>query len=206
MSTPEAPQPPNNGLAAYGRRPGAAGPASVEEPLPLDEAPAPLRNRASQSQYTKLGVGLLVVVLAIAVAFLIGHSTGSGPKATLEIKGDGSAVSAAATQSGSSQDESAKSDARNLVTQVELCYTTAGDYSKCKTASELGGSDGLPIVDGPNPGAGKVAVVSATPSTYDVEAVSKSGARYQIAKSGTGFINSCSSSGTSGSACVNGTW
>ena len=42
------------------------------------------------------------------------------------------------------QDASAKSDARNAVTQVESCFTDTQDYGLCKSAAQLG-TTGLDI-------------------------------------------------------------
>ena len=45
------------------------------------------------------------------------------------------------------QDASAKSDARNMVTQVESCFADTQDYTGCDTAAELG-TTGLNIGTG----------------------------------------------------------
>ena len=42
------------------------------------------------------------------------------------------------------QDASAKSDARNAVTQVESCFADTQDYGQCRTAAQLG-TTGLDI-------------------------------------------------------------
>src|SRR3954464_6237473 len=41
-------------------------------------------------------------------------------------------------QRSKGQDSSAKSDARNMVSQVESCYSDAQDYGNCQTAAQLG--------------------------------------------------------------------
>src|SRR6187397_2084932 len=40
-------------------------------------------------------------------------------------------------QRSKGQDSSAKSDARNMVSQVESCYSDAQDYTNCDTSGEL---------------------------------------------------------------------
>ena len=45
-------------------------------------------------------------------------------------------------QRSKGQDSSAKSDARNMVSQVESCYSDAQDYTNCVTTTQLG-STGL---------------------------------------------------------------
>jgi type IV pilus assembly protein PilA len=41
-------------------------------------------------------------------------------------------------QRSKGQDASAKSDARNMVSQVESCYTTSQDYSTCTNPANTG--------------------------------------------------------------------
>src|SRR3954465_10790144 len=41
-------------------------------------------------------------------------------------------------QRSKSQDSSAKSDARNMVSQVESCYTDEQDYTKCTSPANTG--------------------------------------------------------------------
>ena len=68
-------------------------------------------------------------------------------------------------------DADAKSNARNIQTQVEACgVETAGDYSLCDTtaAAELN-DPSLPI----GAGAGKVAITNAGQDTYTITATSK---------------------------------
>ena len=67
------------------------------------------------------------------------------------------------------KDSDAQSNARNLVSRVELCYATEEDYTQCDSDAELGADTNLPYGNA----AGQVSVVSATQSTYKVTAVSK---------------------------------
>ena len=67
------------------------------------------------------------------------------------------------------KDSDAQSNARNLVSRVELCYATEENYTACDTNAELGNDTNLPFGNT----AGHVRVVNATQSTYKVTAVSR---------------------------------
>src|SRR3954467_809627 len=61
-------------------------------------------------------------------------------------------------QRSKSQDADAKSDARNLVSQIESCELQKNSYTLCDTSSEMTGT-GLPLVDGlPGVSSGTVGV------------------------------------------------
>ena len=66
------------------------------------------------------------------------------------------------------EDAQAKSNARNLVTQVEACFAAEANYSRCDTLAELEGAGGIPW--GANPGEASVTVASTM--SYRIEAVS----------------------------------
>jgi type IV pilus assembly protein PilA len=98
------------------------------------------------------------------------------------------------------QDASAKSNARNLVSQVESCYADTTDYTLCKSVAQLTqgntASTGLPLVDG-TPAAGFVAVTASSTTGYTITAVSKSNVTYTIVRDATGNITrSCSPKNT----------
>jgi type IV pilus assembly protein PilA len=77
-------------------------------------------------------------------------------------------------QQKKAQDSSAKSDARNGVTQVESCYADAQDYTQCATTTVLTDA-GLPNL-----------VPSAVTATgYTLTATSKSNNTFSITKNGT---------------------
>ncbi|MEA2250898.1 MAG: type pilus assembly protein PilA [Solirubrobacteraceae bacterium] len=80
------------------------------------------------------------------------------------------------------QDSSAKSDARNIVTQVESCFTSTQDYQQCQTVAQIG-TTGLKLVDSA-PAKGEVDVASTAADGYTVTAVSKSGNSFLITKAG----------------------
>jgi type IV pilus assembly protein PilA len=129
-------------------------------------------------------IELLVVILIIGILAAIALPTFLGQRA----KG---------------QDSSAKSNARNLVSQVESCFATTEDYSQCTpagTALDLGGLS----TTGNEP----VAVTGASGTTgYTVTATSKSGNVFSIVKAASGTTRSCSTgSGTSKGGCTASGW
>jgi type IV pilus assembly protein PilA len=94
------------------------------------------------------------------------------------------------------QDASAKSDARNAVTQVESCFADTQDYGVCRTAAQLG-TTGLDI-------GGAIVITSANATSYVVTATSKSANTFAITKSNGGPpTRSCTGSG---GGCNGGSW
>jgi type IV pilus assembly protein PilA len=101
------------------------------------------------------------------------------------------------------QDASAKSDARNAVSQIESCYATTQDYSAsaCSAANVFSGS-GL----SQGTGQGQVTVTGASSNTYTVVAYSKSGNNFSITKATDGTATrTCSGSVTNG-GCNGTSW
>jgi type IV pilus assembly protein PilA len=88
------------------------------------------------------------------------------------------------------QDSSAKSAARNAVSQVESCFTDAETYAGCSSTVQ-------------NPGGTPATVAVAPDGTngYTVTANSKSGGEFSITKAGNTTTRGCS-----GGSCVGGTW
>jgi type IV pilus assembly protein PilA len=110
------------------------------------------------------------------------------------------------SQRDKSQDANAKSDARNLVSQLESCFTdnetyTGSNASGTSASTCLGTNTGLPV----GPGKGKVDVTSADSAGYVVVATSKTGTTFSITKTTGSGVISLSCSGTGGS-CINGSW
>jgi type IV pilus assembly protein PilA len=100
------------------------------------------------------------------------------------------------------EDADAKSNARNAVSQVESCYANEQDYSKCKTATDLGNT-GLDLGTGPT----QVEISSAagTPSRgYTITAHAKSGTDFLIKKDETTGKISRSCSAPSKGGCPSG--
>ncbi len=107
------------------------------------------------------------------------------------------------------KDSEAQSNARNLVSRVELCFATQENYSQCDTPAEFGTDTNLSI----GTGAGQVSVVSATDKTYKVTAVSKaesdgSNHTYSIDHSlaGTNDRTCTAGSTNKNGACRSGVW
>jgi type IV pilus assembly protein PilA len=100
------------------------------------------------------------------------------------------------------QDTVAKSNARNLVSQVEACFTEAQSYARCKDADLP--NTGLPLGGGRE----QVTVSAADATTYAIRATSRSGNTFTITKDGDGAIgHSCTvAAGSDGGGCSGGTW
>src|SRR3954469_5020073 len=86
-------------------------------------------------------------------------------------------------QRAKGQDSDAKSNARNMVSEIESCFTDTEDYSKCHTDTELGGT-GLPI----GSAASKTGTVKVTGGSADyvIVGASKSGNFFTISKASDG--------------------
>ena len=76
------------------------------------------------------------------------------------------------------QDVDAESNARNMVSQVESCFTETEDYSRCRTPPNTG----LPLGSGP----GQVEVTDATKTSYTVVGHSRSGTDFAVRRASDG--------------------
>jgi type IV pilus assembly protein PilA len=110
------------------------------------------------------------------------------------------------------KDSDAESNARNLVSKVELCYATNEDYTMCDSVAKLGGAGEVGLPYGTNPGEVSV-VAGTTKTTYKVTAVSRaetdgSQHTYSIEKGANGVnTKSCTAGATNDNgSCKNGTW
>ena len=104
------------------------------------------------------------------------------------------------------KDSDAKSNARNLVSQVESCFTESDRYSSCTSSASVGG--GLPFSSGiPAASSGQVGV-DAVGDEYTVVAASKTGNFYSITKDSDGNVSrECSVAGSHTGGChSSGTW
>src|SRR4051794_12273648 len=93
------------------------------------------------------------------------------------------------------QDASAKSDARNAVTQVESCYADTQDYTGCATTAALTGA-GLPLIT----------AATGTANTYTVTATSMSANTFTIARDAAGLVTRTCATKGKGSCPASGSW
>ena len=105
------------------------------------------------------------------------------------------------------QDASAKSDARNAVSQIESCFTDEQTYVGCNAANAnlLQANSGLNVVDGATPAVGQVGVSGQTTTGYTIVAKSKSNSTFTIVKAAGAVTRSCLPVGT-GACPASGTW
>ena len=105
------------------------------------------------------------------------------------------------------QDSSAKSDARNIVSHVESCYTQTQDYTKCgNTATDVADS-GLDL----GTAAGQVNVNPTGASSYAVTATSKANSgganhTFTITKTNGKFVKPYTCAPANNGGCSGGKW
>jgi type IV pilus assembly protein PilA len=104
------------------------------------------------------------------------------------------------------QDASAKSDARNAVTQIESCYTDEQDYTKCDAGNPnmAKPATSLDVVNGDPSTAGQVGVTGNS-TGFVIKAKSKSGNVFAITKVSGTITRTCDTAGQ-GSCPSNGSW
>jgi type IV pilus assembly protein PilA len=98
------------------------------------------------------------------------------------------------------QDSEAKSNARNIVSHVESCYTQEQDYRNCtNTAQDLVDS-GIPL----GTAGGQVNVTSGAADSYQVVGASKSGNSFTITKTAGQFVKPYTCSAAAKAGCGTG--
>ena len=105
------------------------------------------------------------------------------------------------------QDASAKSDARNAVSQIESCFTDEQTYVGCNAANAnlAQANSGLKVVDGATPAVGEVGVSGQTLTGYTIIAKSKSNSTFQIQKAAGTVTRTCLPVNT-GACPASGNW
>jgi len=98
------------------------------------------------------------------------------------------------------QDADAKSNARNMVGQLESCFTSAQSYSSCDTSQD--------VVDGGISlgSAGGQVSLTLSGSSYTVVANSVSGNKFTVARSGSGPLSYTCTTAGQGSCKGSGKW
>ena len=136
------------------------------------------RIQSEESGFTLIELLVVILIIGILAAIALPNFLGQRTKA---------------------QDSSAKSDARNMVSQMESCYTDNNTYTGCP-----GSNTGLSI----GTGSGQVnATANSAGDGYTVVATSKSGNTFTITKASDGTTSrSCAVSGGNSGGCSSNTW
>lgn len=134
-------------------------------------------------------VELLLVVLIVGILAAIALPAMLGP----QMKGE---------------DAAAKSNASNVVSSVESCYSETHDYEACDTAPELDAADsppGVELTDTTAKAKGAVAV-EATDDTYTVVGYSRSDNTFSIEKASDGTYTRSCTAATQGGCRTGNVW
>jgi type IV pilus assembly protein PilA len=94
-------------------------------------------------------------------------------------------------------DASAKSNARNAVSQIESCYADEQDYRNCGTTATVmsQANTSLNFVAGTPANGGEVGL-TVTQTGYTIDAKSKSGNDFKITKAGGTITRTCTTVGS----------
>ena len=136
------------------------------------------RIQSEESGFTLIELLVVILIIGVLAAIALPNFLGQRSKA---------------------QDSSAKSDARNLVSQLESCYTDNNTYSGSGNGGScLSTNTGLSL----GTAQGQVEVTAAGTSTYTIVGHSKSGGDFTISKDASGNVTRTCANGS----CSGGTW
>jgi type IV pilus assembly protein PilA len=140
------------------------------------------RIQSEESGFTLIELLVVILIIGILAAIALPNFLGQRTKA---------------------QDSSAKSDARNMVSQLESCYTDSNTYVGTGSGGTcLGSATGLTY----GAGKGQVAVTAVSAGTYTIDAHSQSDNHFLITKASDGTTSrSCTGSG-GGCPTSGGSW
>jgi type IV pilus assembly protein PilA len=104
-------------------------------------------------------------------------------------------------QRAKSQDAAAKSDARNLVSQIESCYTTTNDYQECDEGDPGLDTEGITMTGTKNE------VDGTAQRSFTISSLSDSGNTFTITKTnGAAPVRTCTTTGTTKGGCNGTSW